>query len=81
MNTTFEQAATAKAALKSKIGRPGWLRGIGIALDDEGHFVKVNVAEITTEVCEKVPRDVEGVRVELEAVGEILAHASSYDRR
>jgi hypothetical protein len=71
---TFEQAATAKAALRSKLGRPDWLRGVGIGLDENGHFIKVNVAQITADVRERVPREVGGVPVQLEEVGEIVAH-------
>lgn len=71
---TFEQAATAKLALRSKLGRPDWLRGVGIGLDQNGHFIKVNVAEITPDVRERVPREVCGVPVQVEEVGEIVAN-------
>ncbi len=73
MTISFDQAKAAKNALRFKLGRPAWLRGIGVGLDENGHFVKVNVKEIIPEVSEAVPREVEGVPVQVEAVGEIVA--------
>jgi hypothetical protein len=78
MNTTFEKANTAKMALKDMLGRPEWLRGIGIGLDGSEHFIKVNVAEISREILKGIPQKVCGVRVELEAIGEIVAQTPHY---
>ncbi len=74
MTTTFQQALEAKSALRSQLGRPVWLRGVGVGFDDDtGCFVKVNVNEITAELLEHLPDEVSGVRVKVEAVGEIVA--------
>lgn len=73
----MERANAAKAALKSRLGRPPWLRGIGIGADpDGGLHVKVNVAALTPEVRESVPETLDGVPVRLEAVGEVNAMPS-----
>lgn len=71
--TTLEQATKAKEVLRSAMGRPRWLRGVGIGKDHKGYFVKVNVDVITPELRQDIPRDVDGVRVWLDAVGDILA--------
>jgi len=73
MTTTFEQAARAKETLRSKIGRPDWLRGIGIGQDEQGYFVKVNVKAVTPEIREQIPEHLGGVSIHLEAVGDITA--------
>ncbi len=77
MNTTYQQATHAKATLRSRLGRPDWLRGVGISRDERGHLVKVNVAEITPEVLLRIPDVLEGVRIQVEPVGEIVAHQGS----
>jgi hypothetical protein len=75
--TTFQQALQAKNALRSKLGRPAWLRGVGVGFDDDhGCFVKVNVGEITPDVLDVLPDEVLGVKVLVEAVGEIVAQPS-----
>lgn len=77
MNTTFEQAATAKATLRAQLGQPTWLRGVGISANPAGpagtFIVKVNVSDITPEVISQIPNEIDGVRVLLEAVGDIKA--------
>lgn len=68
------QARKAQEDLALKIGRPLWLRGIGISLQDyKGFLLKVNVQEITDEVLKTVPTSVNGVPVCIEAVGTISA--------
>ncbi len=76
MLTTFQQALKAKNALRSQLGRPTWLRGVGVGFDDNGCLVKVNVDEITPEVLDQLPHEVSGVRVEVEAVGEVVAQSA-----
>lgn len=72
--TPMERASAAKATLKAQLGRPEWLRGIGIAADPEGSlYVKVNVAVLTAEAQAAVPESIDGVPVRLEAVGDIKA--------
>jgi hypothetical protein len=73
MATTFEQAAAAKSVLRSMLGRPAWLRGVGVGFDEAGSFIKVNIGESTPDVLARIPREVDGVRVHVEAVGEIVA--------
>ena len=65
----YDEVNTAKTMLRSKIGRPVWLRGVGIGCDKSGFFIRVNVDEITNDV--NVPREINGVRVLVEAVGNI----------
>ncbi|MEO8284326.1 MAG: hypothetical protein ABI568_13160 [Pseudarthrobacter sp.] len=68
----MERAFAAKTTLKSRIGRPEWLRGIGIAADPDGTpYVKVNVAALTPEVREAVPEEIDGVLIRVETVGDI----------
>ena len=74
---SMEQASAAKAALRERIGRPEWLRGIGIGAGENGSLViQVNVSEVTAEVQSQVPSEVNGVPVRIEAVGEIDRHGS-----
>ena len=66
---TLDEAQTAKEILKARLLGLAELRGIGIALLDEGFGVKVNLS------CEPagviVPDDVDGVPVIVEIVGTI----------
>ena len=71
--TPYDKAAKAKETLRSAMGRPRWLRGVGLGQDRHGYFVRVNVDAITPELREDIPREVDGVRVWLEAVGDITA--------
>ena len=69
---TVEQAKTAKGLLRERLGRPAWLRGIGIGLLPEGSFfVQVNVEQATPDVLQAIPDKVQGVQVRVEAVGKI----------
>jgi len=67
------EAQQAKAVLKERIGRPSWLRGIGIGGEPGDYCVKVNVSALTDEVRAVVPSAVGGVRVVIDAVGTIRA--------
>jgi len=69
---SMEQATQAKAELRTRLGRPAWLRGIGIGSGPDGSPVlQVNVAEATAEIRALVPGAVNGVPVRLEDVGDI----------
>jgi hypothetical protein len=71
--TALVQAQHAKATLKEKLGHPHWLRGIGIAGESGNYCVKVNVDVMSDEVRAAVPPAVNGVRVMINAVGNIRA--------
>ncbi len=75
MGTSLEEATNAKTIVRQRLGRPEWLRGIGLGMDAEGYFVKVNVAALTADVERHVPRSVGDVRVELEVVGRLQVDA------
>jgi hypothetical protein len=77
MRTTLEEATNAKGVLRSRLGRPEWLRGIGVGIDGNGYFVKVNVAALTSDVGKRVPPRLGSVRVQVEAVGEITPLAGT----
>lgn len=64
-----DRTKNAKEELKSLIGRPPWLRGIGIGQDDAGYFIKVNVSESNA----NLPSEVLGVRVKVDVVGDVMA--------
>jgi len=74
---TLEQAKVTKNALKLTLGKPNWLRGIGISADDQGYFVKVNVSALTPDVTSQIEaalsENLDKVRVKMEAVGDIVA--------
>jgi hypothetical protein len=59
----------AKLVLRAKLGRPSWLRGIGLGGEPGDYCIKVNVAELTNEVRASLPKTVDGVPVQVEAVG------------
>jgi hypothetical protein len=69
----LEQARKAKDALRVRLNRPQWLRGVGIGIDDAGsHLVRVMVAQMTDEVRQALPAQIEGVPVEVDVTGEIV---------
>ena len=71
---SLDQAQAAKETLKKRLGRPSWLRGIGISRNERGDYVvKVNVAVESADIRETVPRLVEGVEVQIDVVGDIHA--------
>jgi len=71
---TLDEARAAKAILRTRIGHPSWLRGVGIGQDAAGsHVVKVNVAAVTEEVRTGLPTIVGHVPVVVEAVGDIVS--------
>ena len=45
------EAKRVKMAIKIKLGKPPWLRGIGVGANDAGeHCVKINVDKVTPEI-------------------------------
>jgi hypothetical protein len=71
---SLEHARNAKTVLRQRLGRPPWLRGVGIAVDAEGsHYVKLLVAKVTDEVRAAVPATIAGVPVVTEEGGEFYA--------
>lgn len=73
---TLDQARKAKASLKASLGKPGWLRGLGIGSDPSGGaVVRVNVATLTDEVRQAVPTSMNGVSVEIHVVGDAEAQS------
>jgi hypothetical protein len=65
---TLEEAQAAKEVLKAKIlGLPG-IRGIGIALLDDGFGVKLNLSGESSLIA---PAEIDGVPVIVEIVGTI----------
>jgi len=71
---TLEEARQVKALLKERLGKPDWLRGIGIGNDSaHGFVVRVNVDALTDEIRKSVPALIESVQIEIQATGEAQA--------
>jgi hypothetical protein len=74
---TLDQIKIAKNALKLTLGRPDWLRGIGIGADAQGYFIKVNVSkaipDVTNQITAALSKNPDKVRIEIEEVGDIVA--------
>lgn len=69
---TLEQARAAKEALRDLLNRPPWLRGIGLSQEGGELVIQVNVDRITDAILEAIPRSIDGVRVFVDAVGDIV---------
>lgn len=69
------QALRAKNALRERLGRPEWLRGIGIRWEiGIGCYLRVGLREGPIEgLDELVPAEIDGVSTRVEVVGEIVA--------
>ena len=67
-----QDAERAKISLKNKLGKPIWLRGIGIGGKPGNYCIKVNIASTTKEACH-IPGIINGVPVIVEIVGNIIA--------
>jgi hypothetical protein len=61
----------AKEVLKSYLGHPSWLRGIGIGGKSGDYCVQVNVERLTDDVRAAIPSTIDGVPVLVQAVGQI----------
>jgi hypothetical protein len=67
----IEQARKAKDALRVRLSRPPWLRGVGIGIDPAGsHIVRVMVAEMNDDVRKVLPNEIDGVPVEVDVTGD-----------
>lgn len=75
---TKEMALFAKAELKKKLGRSDWLRGIGVGVRGGVYTVKVNVEKLTPEIARHLPREMFGVMVDVQEVGEVKAQAGTF---
>ena len=65
--TDRASARAAKTALSSRLAAVPGVVGIGLARRDTGYVVKVDLAD--AHAAERVPGDVDGVRVVTEVVG------------
>ena len=75
---TLDEARRAKECVKTLLGKPAWLRGIGIGSDSGGAFVvQVSVSELSDEVKRLVPSECEGVPVRVDTAGSARALAMS----
>ncbi len=68
----LEQAELASEKLRRQLGESPALRGIGIAILDDGYGVKVNLLHESAR--DLVPDDVDGVPVIVDIVGVISAY-------
>jgi hypothetical protein len=67
----IEQARKAKDALRGRLNRPPWLRGVGVGIDQAGsHLVRVMVAEMNDDVRRALPTEIDGVPVEVDVTGD-----------
>ena len=65
------RARKAKDALRVRLSRPSWLRGIGIGIDPRGsHLVRVMVVEMNDDVRKALPTEIDGVPVEVDVTGD-----------
>lgn len=72
--STLEAALEAKTRLRERLGRPPWLRGIGVAEEPgKGFVVQVNVDAVSADVRAAVPERLRGVPVRTEQVGRVRA--------
>jgi len=60
-----------KVAFMTDLGRPEWLRGVGIGKDAQGYYIKVNASTPLTNGTVKTTFN--GVRVIVDVVGDIRA--------
>ena len=65
------QAMQVKQLVRTRLGRPDWLRGIGIGCDGQEFYVKVNVVEMTPHVQSILQHHLAGLDVRIATVGDI----------
>lgn len=67
----LKQASEAQDKLGPKLMVEPWFRGIAVLADDAGsHYLKVNVEAVTEAVRAKLPADVDGVPIRIDAIGD-----------
>ena len=71
----LDDTRAVKVAFMSQLGRPAWLRGVGIGKDAQGYYIKVNASEALPEGT--VPPTFNNVRVIVDVVGNIVAHKAT----
>ena len=67
-----QQAVFVKQLVRTRLGRPDWLRGIGIGCEGQDFYVKVNVAEITPNLQTYLQQHLSGLDVRIAVVGDIF---------
>ncbi len=76
---TLEEARHAKVSLKERLGRPEWLRGVGIGNDPtKGFVVHVNIDVLTDEIRSTVPASINGVQVEVHVTDEVKTFTAGH---
>ena len=69
---TKEKAESAAIKLSEKLKQPSWLTGgIGVGKCRSSYVIFVYVDKLSDEVRKKIPMSVDGVPVQLEAVGKV----------
>lgn len=75
---SLAEAEAAKRRLLAQVGRPSWLRGLGIGFaDDGGYRLEVKVDDLSGAVRDAIPTELEGVEVHVSAVGRITPRGST----
>lgn len=67
--TDLAKLRAARDVLKVQLGKASWLRGIGIGPNS----VEVRVQALTPEVRALIPEEVQGIPINVEAVGDLIA--------
>jgi hypothetical protein len=71
---TKEQADSAAIKLSEKLKQPSWLTGgVGVGKCRNSYVISVYVDKLNDEVRKKVPMSVDGVPIQLEAIGKVYA--------
>ena len=63
---TEDEVRAAKIAYLHQLGRPAWLRGVGVGQDADGYYIKVNTGEPV-----KLASTFNGVRIVMDVVGDL----------
>jgi hypothetical protein len=74
MNTTLEEARSAKERVKDLLKELDSVVGIGLVRTSDGYAIKVNLRNDSEK--DKLPRLVEGVPVNFEVVGDIVKRSA-----
>jgi hypothetical protein len=77
--SNLEAAKVAKEWIKQQLKGKEWVRGVGIGKETDGTYcVVLNVSELNPEVASELPESpVNGVKIRVEAVGDIAAYDKS----
>lgn len=69
----LDAARQAKQKLKAQLGTAKWLRGVGLMPTKHDVNLLVNVSVADESVLAQIPKDVDGIKIVVRAVGEIRA--------